>query len=86
MNRSFLLTVILLTAFSSIALAKNNVVTKYYSDGTILSRQVYYPNGAHKGPDKFYWPNGRLRLEYIYTGGQLSKTLRWLDDGTPVTN
>lgn len=88
MKKIIIFATVFVMTFSGLTLATNKkqVFIRYYPDGNILSRQIYYSNGAHKGPDRFYWDNGKLRLEYFYKGGMVSKTLRWDENGQPITN
>ncbi len=79
MKNRWIISIVLFFGLTANSWAK--VKTEYYGDGTILSTQIYYANGTPKGPNKFYWPNGKLRMETFFKKGELIKTLRWTDDG-----
>lgn len=79
MKRSLALIILLILIFSSVSFA--NMVRKYYPNGKLHTVQIYTDRGLHEGPDKIYWPNGKLKQEILYKHGRPYLTKNWSEKG-----
>jgi antitoxin component YwqK of YwqJK toxin-antitoxin module len=79
MKKSLVFIILLMLIFSNVSFA--NIVKKYYPNGKVSSVQIYTDKGFHEGPDKTYWPNGKLKQEILYKHGRPFRIKNWSEKG-----
>lgn len=71
MNRSILLTLLLLACFKMNIYSQNGILKSFYPDGTIESA-LSFVDDVYDGTSYWFYPNGNLESEKTYSIGKLN--------------